>query len=446
MQDFSRAHANKTNLHLYYLELWTYDLMRAAIAEHKISIRNALIKLYESALNDLVTASSYKYFYDPRSNHQRVSQHPLPKSARLWVNEDQVEVELYSSQFVFLLASTTHNLLQSGRLDEEAQEFVNRAAPVVQEHLLRWIKGDKIFQVAGWGCGFGLYDHRAFIDMKRRRAFASPERQSYCNMVTDVDLWIIGATAELIAAQTALDESLRLGDRDYDDLRDYLRGAVGLLSDRTTPKSFRREDGSTAEGLVFDAGAADDHEDSHFSLYSVEACPSAAERRSKGVGWDVSHGTRQPVVFSSLFETRAVTGVNWPDEAVLAGFGRAFANGVFEGDFNRPRLRNYLDGSNGWYRANEGTCTGYRPFGLSYALISGAWGRYVPFAPEVAPIVAAARHILISDDPADVAFRSDVWDKAQYVDGRLKSDNIATAKVSVWALPLLSTHAIGPSE
>ena len=215
MQDFSRAHANKTNDHLYYLELWTYDLMRAAIAEHKIPICNALLKLYESALNDLVTASSYKYFYDPRSNDQRVSEHPLPKNARLWVNEDGTEVVLNSSQFLFLLASTTRNLLQSGRLDEEAQEFIHRAAPVVQEHLLRWVKGDKIFQVAGWGCGFGLYDHRAFLDMKRRRAFASPERLSYCNSVQDDDLWIIGATAELIAAQAALDESLRLGDRDY---------------------------------------------------------------------------------------------------------------------------------------------------------------------------------------------------------------------------------------
>ena len=157
----------------------------------------------------------------------------------------------------------------------------------------------------------------------------------------------------------------------------------------------------------------------------------------------MSHGTRQPVVFSSLFETRAVTGVNWPDEAVLAGFGRAFAIGVFEGNLNRPRLRNYLDGSNGWYRVNVETCTGHRPFGLSYALIYGAWGRYVPFAPEVGPIVAAARHILTSDDPADVAFRSDVWDKGRYVDGQLKSEYIAKAGVSVWALPLLSTYASG---
>ena len=446
MQDFSRAQANKTNLHLYYLELWTYDLMRAAIAEHKIPIRNALFELYESALKELVTASRYKYFYDPRSGHQRVSEHPLPKSTRLWVNEDQEEVELYSSQFLFLLASTTYDLVRSGQLDEEAQEFVNHAVPVVQEHLLRWIKGDKIFQVAGWGCGFGLYDHREFIEMKRRRAFASRERLSYCNMVTDVDLFVIGTTAELIAAHAALDGSLRLGDRDYEDLRDYLRGAARLLSDRTTPKSFRREDGSMAEGLVFDPGAADDHEDSYFSLYSVEACPSAAERGSKGVGWDVSHGARQPVVFSSLFETRALTGVDWPDGAVLAGFGRAFAYGVFEGNLNRPRLRNYLDGSNGWYRANERTCTGYRPFGLSYALIYGAWGRYVPFAPEVGPIVAAAHHILTSDDPADVAFRFDVWDRARYVDGRLKNDNIAKAKVSVWTLPILSTHAVGRSE
>ncbi len=118
-----------------------------------------------------------------------------------------------------------------------------------QEHLLRWIKGDRIFQVAGWGCGSSLYDLRAFLQKKLRREFASPKELSYCNAVLDTGLWIIASTAELMAAQLLLDEALRLNERDREELKDYLRAASNLLRDRSTPKFFRREDGSTVQAL-----------------------------------------------------------------------------------------------------------------------------------------------------------------------------------------------------
>lgn len=443
IQNFARNKSNRSDLDLYYLELWTYDLMRATVSERKTPIRNALLRLYASMLDNLVTVSNYNYYYDPRSRNARISQHPLPRTARLWLNSHQIEDVLNSSQFLFLLAASTRDLLQSRELDNEARGFVNRAVPVIQEHLIRWIKEDKVFQVAGWGCGEGLYDHRKFLEMKLARAFGSSTRLSYCNMVADDDLWIIATTAELIAYQPKLDESLRLNDDDYRDFLEYLHLAVELLRSRTTSKVFPREDGSVVHGLVFDAGAADDHPDSRFSGYSAEACPTADNQGSHDVGWDVSHGSRQPVVFTSLFETKSATGINWPDETVLAGFGRAFAYGVFEGNLDRPRLRNYLDGANGWYRVEERTCTGHRPFGMSMALVYGAWGRYTPFAPEVGPIIDAAHRIVISKDPVDMAFRRDVWDKARYVNGRLTNEDIAASSVSVWTLPLLSTYAIG---
>jgi hypothetical protein len=194
---------------------------------------------------------------------------------------------------------------------------------------------------------------------------------------------------------------------------------------------------------VFEEGAFDDQEISRYSLYTGASCPNSSDQNSKGVGWDTSHGTRQPVVFAALFETREQTGMSWPDEAALAGLGRGFAYGVFEGDLERPRLRNFLDGSNGWYDVIEKTCSGYPPFGLSIALLYGAWGRYTPFAPEVGPIVAAARRILLSEEPRDIAVRADIWDKARYNDGQRRQLGFVNKGLTVWMLPILSTYAIG---
>lgn len=437
--DSERKHSTD---HLYYFELWTYDLMRAAIAEEQRAIRDQLLSLYVSVFDDLVTVSSYKYYYDPRSDEQRLSEHPLPSATRLWLNQDGIEDVLDSSQFIFLLAATTRHLLQSDDQSQETQNFVKSAAPLVRDHLLRWILRDKVFQVRGWQCGHGLYDHRSFLELKRRRSFASPEHLSYCNMVSDTDLWIIGATAETIAVQAALEPDQRFSTADNSALRNYLRVATELLADRTTSKTFPRSSGAPVDGLVFDAGANDDHDDSLYAAFSEEQCPPNERRAAHGVGWDVSHGTRQPVVFSALLDTKDRTGVGWPDEAVLAGFGRAFAFGVFEGNLKKPRLRNYMDGSNGWYRVDEKHCSGYRPFGMSYALIFGAWGRYTPYATEVGKIVEAAREILTSKDSADTTFRLTVWDRPRYINGRPQNEGMANPSVSVWSLPLLSTYAI----
>ncbi len=133
--------------------------------------------------------------------------------------------------------------MQSGQLDERAREFIARAILVAQEHLLRWIKGDRIFQAAGWGCGSSLYDLRAFLQKKLRREFASPKELSYCNAVLDTGLWIIASTAELMAAQLLLDEALRLNERDREELKDYLRAAccgIGVRPNSFAVKMARR--------------------------------------------------------------------------------------------------------------------------------------------------------------------------------------------------------------
>jgi hypothetical protein len=443
MKAYIKANARRSNIDLYHVELWTYDLMRAAIEEKRFDIRDDLLGLYTSQFESLVEVSTYKYLYDPRAwPFGRTTVRPLPAKTRLWLNDNGLEEVLASSQFLYLISSTARLLSQAGQTDGPAGAFVSQAIPIVQSHALRWVRDDAVFEVTGWGCGAGLYNHRDFLRKKRERAFSSPKSLSYCNMTQDFDLWVIALVAELVAAQSFLDPSLRMEKRNLDDLKAYLREAGDLMRERISSRTFKRPDGSIVEGLVYEAGAFRDHEVDRFANYEGSSCPRD-DAPAVGVGWDVSHGTRQPVVFSALYELRPLTGMTWPDKEALAGFGRAFAYGVFEGDLSRPRLRNFLDGSNGWYQGDAKTCTGFPPFSLSEALPYGAWGRYTPFAPEVGPIVMSARRLLSSAVPDDVTFRKNVWDKARFVDGQLHQNEYVNGELSVWMLPLLSTYAIG---
>ena len=443
MQKYIKANTQRSNVDLYHVELWTYDLARASIEERRFAIRDDLLRLFMSQFENLVETSTYKYHYDPHAwPSPRTLERALPTKTRLWRNDHGFEEVLASSQYLFLISSTARLLTQAGQIDGVPGDFLQQAMPIVASHLLRWVRDDTVFEVAGWACGVGLYNHRDFLQRKRERTFSSPKSLSYCNMTLDSDLWVIASTAELVAAQPYLEMSLRLAEKDTNDLKAYLHEAGELMRERTTAKTFRRPDGSPVEGLVYEAGAFRDHDVDRFANFAVQACPTD-EDRADGVGWDVSHGTRQPVVFTALYELRPLTGMDWPDADDLAGFGRAFAYGVFEGNLSRPRLRNFLDGANGWYQGDPKTCSGFPPFSLSEALLYGAWGRYTPFAPEVGPIVAAARRVLFSADDEDTAFRKEVWDKARYVNGQPHHSRYVNGELSAWMLPLLSTYAIG---
>jgi hypothetical protein len=430
-------------LDLYYLQMWTNELALYAIRRRITSIRDPLLVLCDKEIDRLVHATNYVFSYDPRAGVATRASLPLSRPTDLWLTAEGVESTLNSSQFVFHLASIARALMEARQLDEPTVRRVfDRIHATVAAHLTRWIltTEDRVFQMRGWGCQRGMYNHRELLEQKRLRAFREVR---YCNALTDIDTWIIAAAAEFVATHRLSPEAAPLDRETADALAAYVREAIALLAKRTQVRKFYKADQGQFLGAVLDPGAYDDYPDHWFAGYTGDAYPSAKNAGPSGAGWDSSHGGRQVSVLLSLYETRGATGAHWPDTATLAAFARAFAFAVFEGDLKHPRLRNFLDGSNGWYKVNLRERRGYPPFGLTQALLYIPWGRYAAFEPEVGRIVSAVWRIVESDDQEDVDFRSRAFESPKEMGGT----GVPTAAVrgaSVVLFPLLTTRPLEP--
>jgi hypothetical protein len=429
----------------YYLQMWTNDLVRYAISKRIVAIRDPLLALYDKEFDTLTHATDYVFAYDPRAFGVSRARLALAQPADLWVSPNGEELVLSSSQFVWHLASVSRALIEANQASEPVvRPFLARALAVVTAHLKRWALSDKdrIFQRRGYGSQYGMYNHREFVQQLRLRAFSGA---SYSNAITDIDTWIIAAAAELIAAHRLLPGVAPLDNAAATALAVYVREATAMLSERSQSQSLYKPDGTPVSGLVFDPGGFDGHPDHRFAGYSGAEFPTAEKAGPSGASWDSSHGGRQPSVFPSLYETRGATGAAWPDAGAIAAFARSFAFAVFEGDLKRPRLRNFLDGSNGWYRADLAKHLGYPPFGLTCALLYMPWGRYAAFEPAIAPIVAAAWRIVASDDPQDVAFRNRMFETPRENGGSGVPD-ASVRGASQWLFPLLAAYPLDPAS
>jgi hypothetical protein len=439
--DFVEAPQNRAEgLDRYYLQMWTNDLIRYAIERSIASIRDPLLELYDREFDALGHVPE-GVVRNPGGGGAGRHAWPSARPADRWFVSNGGENVLTSSQFIWHLASVSRALIEAKQSDEPSvRRFLDRALAVVAAHLKRWVLSDQehMFGTAFFGCDEGVYNHRDFLARKRQHAFRG---NVSCNAITDIDTWVIAGAAELIAVHRVSPEITPLDAGTAEALSTYVREAATLLSERTKPQILHKADGTQIEGLVFDPGAYDTYSEQRFAGYEGADFPTSDKARSSGSGWDVSHGGRQVSVFLSLYETRGATGATWPDAKVITGFARSFAFAVFEGDTNRPRLRNFLDGSNGWYRVDLDKHSGYPPFGLTYALLFMPWGRYAAFEPAIGPIIAAAWRIIASDDTGDVAFRNRMFETPQEIGGSGKPV-MSVRGGSQWLFPLLASYPL----
>lgn len=178
------------------------------------------------------------------------------------------------------------------------------------------------------------------------------ERRRYPLNLTDLHLWVIGAAAELLAANGADDQLVRLSRSERDQLKVLVAsGTRRLLQSRT----IRRYATAGREG----AQELADYFEGDFARYPdfAYAGDSSAEFPTERdtasideVSWDISHLTRLPVVLRSLWDARTETGEPFPTVQDLSQVAQQLEHRVFNGNLAQPLFRNFFDGSDGWYR------------------------------------------------------------------------------------------------
>ena len=268
------------------------------------------------------------------------------------------EVVLVSAQYLYILARHLRHLV-SHPIDVSTspdRAFIAAVPPVLSSHLRRWVLGSgaqKAFSVRGWGCSDkNLYNHNDFVRRKAARALGT--EHSYCNAITDTDVWIICATVEFLAAHRKAPNLVPLPESTATTLSGYVHEATEAIRSRFqygTAKDFSHRDRRV---IHFDLGAWDDH-------------PDYRSSGGKNVGWDISHGRRFVQAMLSLSENRLVTGSTFPTDEDLRCFANLLCYVAFNRDFEHPLFTNFLDGTNGRYRQ-------YGPYELSESVPTGGYG------------------------------------------------------------------------
>jgi hypothetical protein len=242
--------------------------------------------------------------------------------------------------------------------------------------------------------------------------------KKYQRAMQDRDLWIIATAAELLGAAKTDSSLLAIGDNTRQIRRIVTTGIQFLQTKRTLHPDTRDFDGQRVGSVDYFEGDFDDHPDLAYAGDTSAAIPSSsAPIPGINVGWDLGHAYRIPVFLRSLTDNRAAIGIEFPSSDELRLVTNQFAFHAFRGDLERPVFRNYLDGTDGWYRVNYAsrTGTGYPPSRycdnrvngrpcLSRSAVMG-WGLLAHNNSRLRNVLNAVAHLAQSRDPETMAFR-----------------------------------------
>ncbi len=381
---------------LYDVQLWTANLLMYAEGIRDARLVESLATLYERAYEGLRHTRRALYYYakGPDGVERRQQVFDLPEPVHMWAgpptDEYDIgpEIVLTSAQFLYAVARVVRIVTEMNRPSAALRDFVRRSVPILaQDHYRRWLRredgGPGSFQVRGWGCNPGTFDHRERVAnlLARRygtRALGGDSDLSFCNAVTDTDLWIIAGIAELVAAHHRDPALVPLDETLARMFASHVQAGLALIESRHQVTVLTTPSGRVVTGAVFDRGAFDDHSDYAYAGFTetgpgcemcVPSCPDqcpqfpgwkgdssggprVASVPAVGTGWDISHARRLVPVYDTLRRHRALFDSDFPTSEDEAQFARQLAYAVWNGDADEPRFATYFDGTNGWYRVN----------------------------------------------------------------------------------------------
>jgi beta-glucanase (GH16 family) len=393
------------NLSIYDLQISVQPFVEWIVEHARRDLAGEVMAVYDLARAGLTTETSITVYGGVDGIQTAYATIPVAQPFQAWVapNAPRTETLLNSSQFLFGVG----RLLPL--LDADDPRLATWLA-LLKSHYLRWIRGVEddpakgYFQVLGWGCAPGRYSHIEHVKNLRQKAYGN--RFSYCNAVTDIDLWIIGGAAQLYQLHVQRPQLRLLSADEAALLRDYLQRGADLVASRLSATTVD-VDGTRDTGLMFDAGAWRDHPDYNHAGYDGLAFPTQAPVKGPaGIGQDLSHLRRLIPVLEVLSAAKAVTGATFPTADDLRRIALQLTYGVFNRDLAHPLFTNYADGTNGWFRVNyNGPGSGYQPWAMSAQWLGGGYCQLAKYEPRARSICAAVLARVEGTSDSDRSYR-----------------------------------------
>ena len=350
----------------------------------------------------------------------------------IW-SDNGAELRLVSAEFLMLSSRVVEAILALpvAKRTPNMVAYADSMLPIIAVHVDRWITKSKF---GGWtGCTRPrvAVGHLDYVALLRSRSMGT--ELSYCNVVDDVDLLIMGTAAQL--GRSSLNDSYvadlgKLGvDRTM--LVTYLQNSADLIASRLVTTSLRDLGGNTVSGRDFDPGVfrdlVDDNQWAGYTGPTFPLSPTALlvpQISDNRAGWDLSHARRLVPVLASFRRARPITGSDFPDDTVMTGLANQLAYGTMVGTREWPQFSNYLSGLNGWYRViyRGRVGFGYGPSDIgNAAFLEGGYGLWGAWSKDVAALTSRMGAILRASDPASVEFRSKhiglLWDNFSRIGG-----------------------------
>ena len=270
--------------------------------------------------------------------------------------------------------------------------------------------------------------------------------------MSDRDLWLVATAAEVLGAHARDSSLLPVSSAERDSLLRMVHSGVALLRSKEHAHRVRDRSGLIVSTISYFDGDYADNPDYLFAGDTSAVFPDYTRPQPvRSVGWDISHAYRLPVVIRSLLANRVATSSSYPSQREAKGLARHYAFVAFEGDSNEPLFRNYLDGSDGWFRVGYAgrTGSGYPPSRLCDAhnshrpcLTSGGvqgWGELAPFDTTIRQIEHSLVALAARRDSASQFFR----DRYYYYDGTTFSfvDRAGREQYPILLLSILASTA-----
>ena len=356
-----------------------------------------------------------------------------------------IELRLISAEWIYVLSRVIDGISavpaaqRTAKMNSVTQTFV----PIVAAHAKRWIFNAPSYGMSGcpYTAGSG---HLEYLRILQGRSLGGV--LSFCNGLTDADLWIMAAGSELLRAASNDPSLVNLAGLGISqaDLVAYVRTTAELTRARLIPTSLTRPGGGTAQGFDFEPGVWSDlFADSGWSGYvgtSFPTAPSGAilvpPSKSPMAGWDTGHAGAFVHLVNSLRRLRSITGATFPSDGDMVGLANQVVYGMLiGGDAQWPQFSNYFSGWNGWYRVNYSGRAGFG-FGPSdlgnSKVMTGAYGLWAPWNSDLAALNARIGVILQATDSATVNWRTETY--AKYWTDFVRSGTPSLNRSTSWFL------------
>lgn len=250
-------------------------------------------------------------------------------------------------QFSYLLAKIESYKKQNNlNLNNERLNYLNNLIKQLWLNIRAW----------HWKTTFPNIKERTLAKIQRNEAISG---KNYYYAVIDEDIFLVGIASELISSKTCLEFSL---------CKEILE----------TYYDFFRQKIILENGFSYSKGDWWDHPDYAYAGcesydYPSNPCPKT------DIEPDISHFHRMTWIFDSL--NKAFSIIDEKEKAVffskvLKSFYLEYNNFLLESKNGFPLLKNFINGTNGWYRVGynkEYKNFGYGPYDLSLVQVLGSY-------------------------------------------------------------------------